>query len=199
IGDEAAQFTYATATGTRAIELESAVRQAIGTLAHRTALSAQDARMGEMGVEYVLVSQHMGARPEHAEWQGQVYGYPDELEEVTGYPSDPLGLGQINCRHSFSPYLPGVSPDPAEVIDEEASAEVYAGTQRQRQIERNLRHYKRRLGGNNAALSLDPNNAQVSANAKRDRELIAKWHKESRENVAKYDLTRRGYAERPLR
>lgn len=199
IGDSAASFTYATASGTRTMELESAVRQAIGTLAHRTGLEAQDARMGEMGVEYVLVSQHGGARPEHAEWQGQVYAYPDELEEVTGYPSDSMGLGGINCRHSFSPYLPGVSPDIPEQLDEEAVNEVYEGTQRQRTIERNLRHYKRRLGANDAGLSLDPDNVHLASQAKRDRELIAKWHKESRENVARYDLTRRGYAERPLR
>ena len=194
IGEQATAFTY----GGRVVELESAVRQSIGTLCHRTAVDAMASRMGEVGVEQVYVSQHFGARPEHAVWQGQVYGYPDELEEMTGYPSDDLGLAGINCRHSFTAYIDGVSPEPPATIDEDANAAVYAATQEQRRIERTLRGYKRREAVSAEAARLAPDNPLLAKQHAKDRDLVATWNRRAADNAKAFDLTRRRASENPI-
>ena len=85
--------------------------------------------------------------------------YPDFIES-TGY-GDVLGLCGVNCRHSFGPYIEGVSPETYsdDDLDEMASKMVtykdwrtgeertvpyYDATQIQRGIERNVRKWKRR-------------------------------------------------------
>lgn len=116
----------------------------------------------ELGWNHVLVSEHIGARvseenpiADHAGWQGKVYSieggteeYPN-LREATGYPSDPLGLCGYNCRHSFSPFLPGVSTNPYDGshIDSEENRKAYELSQEQRRMERSIRARKRKVAG----------------------------------------------------
>ncbi len=111
------------------------------------------------GCALVEVSSHCGARPSHAEWQGEVYGLdgPCEVEGVayagladaTGYGSVD-GLGGANCRHSFGPWIPG-TPRAYEHDPKHPSGlsndEVYRLTQGQRRRERAIRQAKRDLAG----------------------------------------------------
>lgn len=108
----------------------------------------------ELGCDLVEVTSHAGARPSHAEWQGRVYSlsgkskrYPS-FAEATGYygtgPHGALGdrLMGVNCRHGFGPYREGVdraySPDPDGDLGWDRE-EVYRDTQRQRELERQVR------------------------------------------------------------
>lgn len=111
----------------------------------------------EMNVEYVEVSQHIGARvhptdpiANHYGWQGKVYkingsepGYPN-LEASTGYPDDILGLGGVNCRHRMFPFWKGIStPNPIK-YDEEENKRIYEARQHQRKLERDMRLLKKK-------------------------------------------------------
>lgn len=112
------------------------------------------------GHELVVTSAHYGARPTHAAWQGRpcaIHGpaevggefYPG-LAELTGY-GTVGGLKGANCRHSINPYFPGITQLPAtEWPEHEAkfgmsSADYYAATQRQRELERRIRKTKREI------------------------------------------------------
>jgi hypothetical protein len=135
--------TYQTASGTIEQSVYAATRRAVLTTAHQTALKMADSRMSDVGVEWVEISAHMGARPEHAEWQGQVIKR-SELEAVTGYGTGE-GLGGWNCAHSFFPYFPGVSEPTFSGEAHGENAAQYQLSQQQRSAERNIREYKARV------------------------------------------------------
>lgn len=64
--------------------LEVAVRRAVLTGVNQTCAQLQLTRAEEVGCEFVEVTAHGGARPEHAVWQGKVYhiGGAVELDGV---------------------------------------------------------------------------------------------------------------------
>ena len=128
---------------------EAAVRRMIMTSSAQTAGAMQVERAREWGSNLVEVSSHLGARPSHADWQGQVYmlsgeggGYRN-LSDATGYGSAG-GLCGYNCRHSFYPYFEGMSERRFQPYDLRENARVYEQAQEQRYIEREIRQYKRR-------------------------------------------------------
>lgn len=53
--------------------IETATLRAVRTGISQASAEISLARMREMGVSLVLVSAHLGARPEHAGWQGKIY------------------------------------------------------------------------------------------------------------------------------
>lgn len=124
--------------------IETATTRAVRTGISQATAEIQLARMDEMDVDMVLVSSHLGARPEHAVWQGQVYRR-DELEEKTGYGSV-TGLCGANCRHNFGPWFEDMD-NPFEQYDSEENLKQYEMDQRQRTLERRIRNTKRRLMG----------------------------------------------------
>lgn len=135
----------------RTDQLDVAVRRAVVTGIGKTCCDMQLDLAKEMDCQLVEVSSHLGARPSHAEWQGQIYslvkGHPKYpyFYDATGYGTGD-GLGGWNCRHSFFPYFEGLSvaanaPD----FSKEENAQVYADTQKQRAYERSIRKSKREL------------------------------------------------------
>lgn len=171
-------------SGLRKVDFASGISRGIdvaANLAVRTTLGqmAADISMSnaeELGADLVEVSSHAGARSgdghaNHAAWQGKVYSisgksYPEEgkrlgykiekLSDVTGYPDDPAGLCGYNCRHTFYPFIEGVSEpntieeDPEPVYVDGKTYTYYQATQKQRRLERELREYKRQhIGGTN--------------------------------------------------
>ena len=127
--------------------IETAALRCVRTGVSQMAAQVTEARMDEMGVDLVIVSSHMGARPDHAVWQGGIYSrsgldkkYPN-FRESTGYGTG-AGLCGWNCRHQFSPYFEGMD-NPFPEIDEEENAEAYELTQQQRKMERTIRKTKR--------------------------------------------------------
>jgi hypothetical protein len=138
---------YVEYPGGRKDTIETATARAVRTGISQASGRIQIARMDEMDVVLVLVSSHLGARPEHAEWQGQVYTrsglnpkYPDFVA-VTGY-GTVTGLCGANCRHSFGPYFEG-QHNPFEQFDDEENRKLYELEQQQRTLERRIRKTKR--------------------------------------------------------
>lgn len=137
--------------------IETATLRCIRTGVSQATGRIQMARMEEMGIDLVLVSSHLGARPEHAEWQGKVYSrsgndpkYP-ALVEATGY-GTVEGLCGANCRHNFGPWTEGMT-NPFEDYDSEENQKAYETQQRQRTLERRIRKTKREVMGLQEAVS----------------------------------------------
>lgn len=129
--------------------IETATTRAVRTGISQASARIQLARMDELGWDLVVVSSHLGARPAHQVWQGQIYSrnggeYPDFVSS-TGYGSV-TGLCGANCRHNFSPYFEGMD-NPFEQYDSEKNKELYETEQRARTMERRIRDTKRRLMG----------------------------------------------------
>lgn len=167
--------------------LEVAARRAVLTGVNQTAGKLQEARMDEMGAEFVETSAHGGARPSHAEWQGRQFHrggavdylgkhYPD-FEQATGYGTG-AGLCGWNCRHSFFAIFPELG-DPPTWTQEELEAlnardieyngqkyTRYEISQMQRVRERNVRKWKKRYLSESAA-GVDTTNAAVHLKAAR--------------------------------
>ena len=137
------QVTYVSESGKRITSaLYPAVRRNVLTTAAQTTARLTMSRAAEVGIGTFQVSAHMGARPEHAEWQGGIYT-AEELVSVCGY-GDELGLAGINCRHQMYPFVVGISEPSFADIDSSENAEHYELSQRQRLAERNIRGYKSR-------------------------------------------------------
>ena len=160
-------------TGTRRT-LEAAVRMCVVTSMNQTSAQITNQYIVEGGIEYVLVSAHLGARTQqeglpylsgHENWQGKVYkirgseeGFPNLLE-MTGYDIDqngrgkvvnPLGLHGYNCRHSHKPWdknlkNPYIDDKGNPKIDIGENREKYEAQQKQRAVERAIRKTKREL------------------------------------------------------
>ena len=137
--------------------LEVAVLRCIRTGVAQSSGNMTIQQCKDMGWNHVLVSQHLGARvsdtdpiADHAGWHGKVYCIDgkdaqfDNLLDATGYPKNPLGLCGYNCRHSFTPFLPGVSQNHNKPIDTEANRRAYELSQTQRAMERRIRAQKRK-------------------------------------------------------
>ena len=118
-------------SGIRTIDYESgwsnrvqvACSRAITTGLNQLTSKVAEMNMDTLGTDFVEVSWHATARTgvgvgNHQLWQGYAYhwnrngtdpqGYKDFVES-TGYGVNPLGLHGYNCRHSFYPFILGVS------------------------------------------------------------------------------------------
>lgn len=176
--------------------LEVAILRAVRTGTAQATGNMTLQRTLEEGWNHVRISEHLGARvhetnpiANHAGWQGKVYqiegeseDYPN-LEKSTGYPNDPLGLEGYNCRHSFGPFLPGVSILPESRIDSEENKQRCEDERKMRSLERAIRESKTRLlalqKGIDTATDTD---AQAALQAEYDRSAL----KLQRQNAA-YD------------
>ena len=170
-------ITFRTAAGQEVRStIYAAVRRNVMTGANQATLRMQEARMREVGAKWVEISAHSGARPEHAEWQGEIMLFED-LPAKTGY-GDVAGLGGANCRHSFSPYFPGIM-EPADYshLDSRDGQEDYDLSQRQRTAERNIRTYSAREAVYSAAGD--------AAQAERNAALAQKWRAQARDVARK--------------
>lgn len=138
----------------RAYQLDTATRMCVRTCISQLSGRITEANIETTGVDLVITSQHVGARPEHEVWENEVFAYkghskkyPDFVES-TGY-GTVTGLKGANCTHEFYPYWEDVSvvpdkkvePDPVEVDGKKYT--YYEATQRQRQMERSIRADKR--------------------------------------------------------
>lgn len=145
-------MTYTSASGrvTRA-QVADAVRRSILTSMGQVAGRVQLQRASEWGNNLMEVSSHIGARPEHALWQGRVYSvnggtpeYPN-LAAATGYGNGTgAGLMGYNCRHVMFPFFADLS-EPAQIVyNEVENDKIYQVTQEQRAMERGIRQEKRK-------------------------------------------------------
>lgn len=167
--------------------IEVAARRAVLTGVNQTCGKLQEARMDEMGCEFVETTAHGGARPSHAEWQGRQFHrggavtykgkyYPD-FYEATHYGSGD-GIYGWNCSHTHFAIFPELGAPPQWTQEQlrELNARniewngkkytAYEISQMQRARERNVRRWKKRYLAEDAA-GLDPTDAAVRLRAAR--------------------------------
>lgn len=150
----------------RLTQTDVAVRRAVLTGINQLNSRYTEQSAERLGTDLFEVSAHAGARDNgvgwqnHKSWQGKVYSLQDDHPK---YPSiyEVCGLGQVdglegaNCRHRRFPFVEGIS-EPSYTTGEldridrpafEFQGEKYTqyeATQRQREIERTVRKYRRR-------------------------------------------------------
>lgn len=137
-------------------ELDVATRRAVRTGVSQMAGRIMEENVKNSDTDLVITSQHMGSRPEHAEWQNKVFSLTGKdkryktLADGTGY-GTVTGLKGANCTHNFYPYWPGISvkeeplEEPPPTTVNGRSYTYYQATQKQREYERKLRAAKREV------------------------------------------------------
>lgn len=158
--------------------LDTVIRTAVRTATNQTAAKCQEMNMDELGCNLVEVTSHLGARPDHAVWQGKIYyrkepyGNYSNFYDATGY-GTVTGLCGANCRHSFYPYFPGISEKTFKSYSLKENSELYELEQQQRYNERHIREWKRRRDVKKAAgLDVSKENAKITYWNKRNKDLI---------------------------
>lgn len=139
--------------------IEVAVARAVRTGVAQAAGDISLKRMEEMDWDIILVSSHVGARigdggenpGNHSWWQGKYYSRTGQDKRflpfsATGYGTGE-GLSGYNCRHSLGSGTGRDEDNPFAKVDTEENERVYLLEQRQRLLERRIRHTKRDLMG----------------------------------------------------
>lgn len=179
--------TYRTASGRMIHQtVDVAVRNMVTTSYEQMGGDVQIQMANDLDSNFVETSSHMGARPSHAVWQGQVFQlegndrYPNFYTEC-GY-GEGSGIKGYNCHHDFYPYFPGASTRSFEHYNERENNEQYAAEQTQRGYERQIRKYKRRQTTAQAAGQTD--------DASRAGLKVKQYQKIQREHVKNNGLER---------
>ena len=145
--------------------IETATLRAIRTGTAQASEQISLVRQKEVGSALRLTSSHMGARPTHELWQGEVFWvdwdklsalYPALMDVPNPTPAPPELRAKANCRHTSSVYIEGVSHNPFEKYDSKENKRIYDLTQKQRAMERSIRKQKRMVMGLKAAVDSAP-------------------------------------------
>lgn len=129
----------------------------IRTTVNNAARQAVLDRNEEYGNDLVSVPINATARPKCFPWQGKVISTANEARTVTDLHDKPIrvyaisettygepdGLWGINCHHQPTPFFAGLSVLRGEVPDKADNDALYALTQQQRRLERDVRNLKR--------------------------------------------------------
>lgn len=140
-------------------DIESHVRTSIMTGVNQITGYMSEANADMMGQDLMEITAHIGARPSHADWQGQIVdreGRGDYLSLDDIQYGDAAGFKGTNCRHDWFPHFEGISEraytekdldniDPPDFEYDDKTYTAYEATQRQRYYERNMRKVKRRI------------------------------------------------------
>ena len=140
--------------------VESAAKMLVRTTLNQMTGEMSLRNAEAMDQDLMEISAHAGARPSHAEWQGQIVSLSGDNHKYLSL--DDIGYGDVagfmgaNCRHNWYPFFEGISerawtkemledidPEPFEFEGKEYT--YYEATQKQRQIERTIRKYKHRV------------------------------------------------------
>lgn len=192
-------------------KIDVAVRRAVLTGVSQTVGTLTEMRLDEMQHDLVETSAHAGARPDHAEWQGQRFSYsgkdkryPDFVS-CTGYGTG-AGLMGWNCRHNFFPVWEEDPYTYTKADLEELNARnieyegekytLYEITQMQRRVERGIRKSKRALSAFDAVLADDSTNAAVKKAFLDESVWLKRREAKLRDIVKQTGVDRRAYRER---
>lgn len=214
--------------GLKVVSYESGHVDQIDVAARRsvmTGVNALNQKYAEQSADYletdlVEVSAHIGARntgsgmENHESWQGGVYRWAEkpgdskgeykDFVATTGY-GQGAGLGGWNCRHTFYPFVEGISEPTYSQSDLDAMKgenrkfvfdgkeyDGYTATQQQRSIERQIRKQKRLRDAYKAAGMKDDETAAniklLRLNAKYKAFSEAAGLQEQRERTKEYGL-----------
>lgn len=172
--------------------LESYVEMAVRTGAGHAAIQGHVDTLAASGMDLVIVSESPRECPLCRPWERQILSISGQVGAIIE-PSALTGRGIVvnvkaplataraaglfhpQCRHHISAYQPGATIKGIAKSDPEG----YEAGQRLREIERNIRKYKRR-----EAVALD------EAAARRARAKVREWQGIARSHVAEHDLKR---------
>lgn len=185
--------------GNHAWSLEGYVRTVLKSTLGNTYDKLRKDRMAEYGVHTVLVTSHVGARPQCSKIQGNVVDLrlPNDLPPNWPYRSiydpywgaeygTPGGHRGVNCRHLHIPFIPGVNTNNQPKIDPELNEKIAKARDRQRQLEREIVKYKKNL--------MVAEHLGLKEKADYWRMMVRKRQKVLREHIANYDdYLRRNY------
>ncbi|KFG08110.1 phage minor capsid protein [Streptomyces scabiei] len=191
-------------------EMASYAEMAVRSVTARAAVDGHVDALAEIGVGLVIVSDAPLECPLCRQWEGEVLSLsgPSGPHTVRAEHLDPpqqprrgllrlrgpaptvavhvagsllearaAGLFHPNCRHSLSAYLPGVTTRPPHHA---TPGTTYEDTQRQREIERHIRRWKR----TQAAAMDEPTRRRAGV-------YVRKWQAAQREHVAAHEYLRR--------
>ena len=145
---------------------EAYVNMDIRTTVHNTAIEAVKTRQEDYGVDIFRVSRHSVARPLCYPYQGRYFSWNNKSGTFTDGEGKrhryspisstsygkPAGLFGINCGHHPITMIPGVSiPRDRPEQDKEENDKVYAESQEQRRLEREIRYSKQKAAMMEAA------------------------------------------------
>lgn len=167
-----------TRSGVRSINYDSGISTRIDVAARRAILTGVNQvtskissdNMQKLDTEFVETSWHSTARPTHQVWQGRVFYWDranpnaEKIEagvlyksfiRETGY-GEVDGLCGANCRHTFYPFIPGISvrtytDEQLEELNRQENEKKeyngkeynkYEATQYQRRLETSMRKYR---------------------------------------------------------
>lgn len=140
--------------------LDTAARMAIRTACSQLAGKISMRNCQSTGTDLVEVPAHWGAREDHAVWQGKIYSISGKNKKYQDFAEcrygEVDGLKGVICRHEFYPFFEGISEPtewPEEPSPKEWNGKTYTyteATQKQRQMERNVRAIKREIEAQNA-------------------------------------------------
>lgn len=183
--------------------IETATLRCIRTGVSQATAQITDARMDEMGWDIILVSSHLGARvtdkedfTNHAWWQGKFYSKSGTDPRFPPYSvcneGHVQGIHGANCRHSHGPGDGEFNP--FEQYDSAENRKEYELQQRQRAMERRIRHSKRKcMGLKHGVDNATTDEARTAAEAEYQKEatLLQKRNKAYNDFCEKNDLKKR--------
>lgn len=169
----------------RKYHIESATRMTVMTGVRQITRYMSEYNADMMDQDLMEITSHSDARPTHQEWQGQIVSRSGKGNYLTlddiGYGTGD-GFGGWNCRHDWYCYFEGISKPAPMVVDTEPfeyEGKTYTGyeaSQKQRQIERNIRKTKRELiAYEGAGLKDDVTSAEIKL--RRQQELYKDFSK----------------------
>ncbi|MEU8886731.1 phage minor capsid protein [Streptomyces sp. NPDC048442] len=187
----------------RSWDMASYAEMAVRSVTARAVIEGHVDVLAEIGQGFVIVSDAPLECPLCALWEGEVLTLAGEggahtvrvehavqptrflapVRTVAVHVAGSLvearakGLFHPNCRHSLSIYLPGVTTRPPHHA---TPGTTYEDTQRQREIERHIRAWKRRQ-----AAAMDEGARRQAGS------YVRKWQAAQREHVAAHDDLRR--------
>lgn len=141
----------------RKVNISSYAEMSIRTANQRVTLMGEGIKRDEYGVHTVITSNHTNTCPLCLPWQGRVLiddVYSKGSSKEGRYPllSEAMALGFLhpNCRHHPTTFFPEINEIPKPLTEEEKqdALERYNVEQKQREIERNIRKWKRIEAGN---------------------------------------------------
>lgn len=163
LADTGATVSYPTGHTDR---MDVAVRRCVLTGVGQTAAAVSLRQAEDAGCYLMEITAHSGARPDHAEWQGQLVTITGKdagkiIDGLRVFTLSEIGYGSgegfkgWNCRHNWHAYYPGFStpnytPEELKKLDEPCISyngklyTEYEVSQMQRAQERRIRAWKRR-------------------------------------------------------
>lgn len=162
-------------------QLDVAVRRAVMTGVNQINQKYREQSMDYLETDLVETTAHLGARnidgpngwENHEKWQGRLFRLAQKPKKSTGeYPDfemacgygDVTGIGGVNCRHTWFPFIDGVmertytdeqlesmKAENHKITFEGKEYDGYKATQKQREIERTIRKLKREQAAFKAA------------------------------------------------